>query len=325
MAVIALGVLPAGASAQTDTTAVTIPGNPLSVYVGPRGECQSSYLVNGVIAGNYFYGFGTVGDCGFFLAFPKASGQPEELEGQDLRVQRRRRPRSARWKRHQRNLQQVSQSPVTGRHRIESLHGDDGLRRSKTRKAQRRADHRDDDLRERRAAVHLDLHVKNTSGLDDLLPRDLCRRPVRQRQRPRNGRVPGGASPLHRRPEHRLRRDRRLPGGDPRRPAAVDLASRRPTGRRPRSASKAIASGDNGIWHDVETPTKTRSVQQNDRADRTRQRRRRRVGPAARKRHRADQRDRTGVHDHQPHPNSSGLQISPAKPDADPGQNETSA
>ena len=50
---------------------MTIPGSPLSVYVGPRGECQSSYLVNGEVAGNFYYGGNQVGDCGFFLAFPK--------------------------------------------------------------------------------------------------------------------------------------------------------------------------------------------------------------------------------------------------------------
>jgi hypothetical protein len=75
-------VFSASASAQTDTTAVTIPGNPLTVYVGPRGECQSSYLVNGEVAGNFYYGGNQVGDCGFFLAFPTAgAGQPTELKG----------------------------------------------------------------------------------------------------------------------------------------------------------------------------------------------------------------------------------------------------
>ena len=52
----AFGAFSASASAQTDSTAVTIPGSPLTTYVGPRGECQSSYLVNGEIAGNYYYG-----------------------------------------------------------------------------------------------------------------------------------------------------------------------------------------------------------------------------------------------------------------------------
>src|SRR5271166_1022752 len=71
LAVAGLGAFAPGASAQSDTTAVTLPGSPLTVYVGPRGECQSSYVVNGQVAGNFFYGGNQVGDCGFFLAFPK--------------------------------------------------------------------------------------------------------------------------------------------------------------------------------------------------------------------------------------------------------------
>ena len=52
--------------------AVTLPGAPLSVSIGPKGQCQSSYLN----AGNNFYpGTSTVGDCGFFLGFP-SSGNP---------------------------------------------------------------------------------------------------------------------------------------------------------------------------------------------------------------------------------------------------------
>jgi hypothetical protein len=68
----------------SDTTATTIPGSPMTVYVGPRGQCQSSYLVNGKANGNFFpggepYVFSPVGDCGFFLAFPAGSGQPASL------------------------------------------------------------------------------------------------------------------------------------------------------------------------------------------------------------------------------------------------------
>jgi hypothetical protein len=86
---LALGVaagLPAAGWAldPSDTTASTIPGSPLTVYVGPRGQCQSSYLVNGKANGNFFpggdpYVFSPVGDCGFFLAFPTGSGQPTSL------------------------------------------------------------------------------------------------------------------------------------------------------------------------------------------------------------------------------------------------------
>ncbi len=82
LAMIALAALAASASAQSDTTAFTIPGNPLTVNVGPRGECQSSYIVGGEVAGNYYLGSNPVGDCGFFLAFPSAgTGQPPGLKG----------------------------------------------------------------------------------------------------------------------------------------------------------------------------------------------------------------------------------------------------
>jgi hypothetical protein len=77
--------IPTGASAlQSDSTAVTIPGAPMTVYVGPRGECQSSYTIAGEIAGNYYKGSNPVGDCGFFLAFPKeveTKKNPVPLEG----------------------------------------------------------------------------------------------------------------------------------------------------------------------------------------------------------------------------------------------------
>ncbi len=66
------------ASAYADGS-VTFPGSPLTVSVGSLGECQSSYANVGV---NYFPPFGTVGDCGFFLAFPTTpAGQPTPLQG----------------------------------------------------------------------------------------------------------------------------------------------------------------------------------------------------------------------------------------------------
>lgn len=72
IAVSALALMPAGAAA-TEEGVVAFPGSPLSVFVGLRGECQSSYPVTGV---NYF--IAEKGDCGFFLAFPKdeAKKQP---------------------------------------------------------------------------------------------------------------------------------------------------------------------------------------------------------------------------------------------------------
>jgi hypothetical protein len=80
-----LAVLPTSAGAASDTTAVTFPGTPLTVYIAPRGQCQSSYIVDGVKAGNYFPGDSVVGDCGFFLAFPtEVSGKKNlvQLRGQ---------------------------------------------------------------------------------------------------------------------------------------------------------------------------------------------------------------------------------------------------
>jgi hypothetical protein len=75
------------ADAEPDTTAAQLPGGPLAVYVGPRGQCQSSYVVDGTVDGNFFpggapYAFSPVGDCGLFLAFPAtASEQPAALRG----------------------------------------------------------------------------------------------------------------------------------------------------------------------------------------------------------------------------------------------------
>ena len=64
----------------------------MTVYVGPRGQCQSSYLVNGSVAGNFYpggapYAFSPVGDCGLFLAFPSLPAQPAALAGQTFGFQ----------------------------------------------------------------------------------------------------------------------------------------------------------------------------------------------------------------------------------------------
>jgi hypothetical protein len=101
--------LAGGAGAQTDSTAVTIPGNPLTVDIGPLGECQSSYLVNGEVAGNFYLGSNVVGDCGFFLAFPTAgTGQPVPLKNKTFGFNGAAGPSLA-------NIYTpVSQSPVTG-------------------------------------------------------------------------------------------------------------------------------------------------------------------------------------------------------------------
>jgi hypothetical protein len=69
-ALLAIGFGPtvAGASAE-ETGAISFPGSPLTVSVGPLGQCQSSYPNHG---NNFYPPNGNVGDCGFFLAFPKA-------------------------------------------------------------------------------------------------------------------------------------------------------------------------------------------------------------------------------------------------------------
>jgi hypothetical protein len=54
---------------------VTLPGAPLSVSIGPVGQCQSSYAG---AANDFFPGDSALGDCGFFLAFPNA-GNPAGL------------------------------------------------------------------------------------------------------------------------------------------------------------------------------------------------------------------------------------------------------
>jgi hypothetical protein len=78
---VALLVLLAGPGCALTARAgavVTLPGAPLSVSIGPVGQCQSSYAG---AAGDFFPADGTVGDCGFFLAFPKG-GNPAAVREQ---------------------------------------------------------------------------------------------------------------------------------------------------------------------------------------------------------------------------------------------------
>ena len=90
-----VAMLGAGASiaSAADSAATKIDGSPMSVYIGPRGQCQSSYAVNGTVQGNFYPGgspfeFSPVGDCGFFLAFPATgSGQPPALKGKTFGFQ----------------------------------------------------------------------------------------------------------------------------------------------------------------------------------------------------------------------------------------------
>jgi hypothetical protein len=78
VALAVVGLSAFAASASADGT-ITLPGSPLNVSVGSLGECQSSYPNVGV---NFYPPGGTLGDCGFFLAFPAGSNPPAlEREG----------------------------------------------------------------------------------------------------------------------------------------------------------------------------------------------------------------------------------------------------
>lgn len=78
LAMSGLGAFAISASAE-ELVATSFPGTPLAVSVGPLGQCQSSYSSGN---GNYYQPSDPVGDCGFFLAFPKAGvGQPAGLQG----------------------------------------------------------------------------------------------------------------------------------------------------------------------------------------------------------------------------------------------------
>jgi hypothetical protein len=74
-----VGLCAFAASASAEDGTVTLPGGPLIVSVGSLGECQSSYANVGV---NFFPPSGTLGDCGFFLAFPSKSSNPKALLGE---------------------------------------------------------------------------------------------------------------------------------------------------------------------------------------------------------------------------------------------------
>ena len=72
------GLFPPPPPPPSATEGVTFPGGPLTVSVGPLGQCQSSYGENG---DNYFPPDSNIGDCGFFLAFPASgAGQPVALQ-----------------------------------------------------------------------------------------------------------------------------------------------------------------------------------------------------------------------------------------------------
>lgn len=78
--VVGLGAFAASASAEEEEPGpVSFPGGPLTVSIGALGQCQTSYANRG---NNFYPPSGNLGDCGLFLAFPKAgTGQPKALQG----------------------------------------------------------------------------------------------------------------------------------------------------------------------------------------------------------------------------------------------------
>ncbi len=104
LSTVCLAALIAPAAASAEEGVVAFPGSPLSVFIGSRGECQSSYPLTGV---NYFVS--EKGDCGFFLAFPKKAGQPAFVEGKVFGFEGGAGPHLGSTE-----YVPVSQSPVTG-------------------------------------------------------------------------------------------------------------------------------------------------------------------------------------------------------------------
>jgi hypothetical protein len=110
LALASLGACAVSASAE-EAAPVTFPGAPLTVSVGPLGQCESSYPEHGT---NYFPPESALGDCGFFLAFPAegagkaGAGQPKALAGKTFGFSGAAGP-------HLESIYEpVSQSPVSG-------------------------------------------------------------------------------------------------------------------------------------------------------------------------------------------------------------------
>jgi hypothetical protein len=79
--VVALAVVTAAMAVTASATmAVPIPGNPMTVDVGPQGQLQG--FVSGGSSGIYFAPEEEFGDAGFFLAFPAAGSPPSGMGGQ---------------------------------------------------------------------------------------------------------------------------------------------------------------------------------------------------------------------------------------------------
>ena len=192
-------------SASAEEVATPFPGSPLTVDIGPLGQCQSSYPAFG---GNFYFPESPLGDCGFFLAFPRP--RPHRRGGIEKRpgALRRRGPHMPGDGENGKNTYRLAIAGFRRRHRSQPVHADDGLQ-GRSRWYGVRTDHRDDDLREWRAAVHVDLRREEHDRSEDLLPRDVRRRPLCDRQRLRHRGVPRGPAALHWR-AHGHRRCRRL-------------------------------------------------------------------------------------------------------------------
>ena len=107
---VALGLLVVGAASAS--AEVVFPGGPLTVSIGPLGQCESSYASHG---NNFFPPFGNLGDCGFFLAFPTAgAGQPAALQGKTFGFEGAAGPHLPTDGEGGEEYTVVSQSPVTG-------------------------------------------------------------------------------------------------------------------------------------------------------------------------------------------------------------------
>jgi hypothetical protein len=79
--VVALAIVAAAiAATASSAVAMPIPGNPMTVDVGPQGQLQG--FVSGSSEGIYYAPDAEFGDAGFFLAFPSAGSPPPGLEGE---------------------------------------------------------------------------------------------------------------------------------------------------------------------------------------------------------------------------------------------------
>ena len=164
------------------------------------------------------------------------------------------------------------QSAVTGvRHSGRSVHLHRAVRRrrwGRSRNQIRKCD-RHDDVRQRRTAVHLDVHRHEYERQNDLLPCRIRWGSVRQRRRSRHRCVSRRAATVHRRLEHRSVRRASVASSSPRRVPTgrrVPGSSTHPNGSGPRSR-KPSKQPDEGAFNNTIEPAEVDNA------------RRRRVGP----------------------------------------------